>query len=82
MASKRQRSSAKSRLTRCVNSLTELLNEDSDNLYEAISLFDDVYKAWNEVEAKHTSHVATLHEETPEEEDWIAAEQKKFDNIR
>ena len=81
-SSKRQRSSAKSRLTRCVNSLTKLLDEESSNLCEATSLFDDVYKAWSEVETAHANHIATLEEELPEDDRWIIAEQDKFDKVR
>ena len=82
MLDKRQRSSAKARLTRCINSIKKLMNEDADNLDEIVSLFDDVCKAWNNVEIKHSTYIATLEQDIPDEDVWIEEEQKKFDDVR
>ena len=81
---KRQRSSAKGRLTRYINSLETLLKEEGNNLSEATLLFNDVLKAWDNVEVKHEQYIAALGEAAgvDEEDQWIAAEQRKLDDIR
>ena len=68
---KRQRSTAKSRFTRSVNSLDKVLNLDGNNLFEASSLFEDVLKAWDNVENKHANYISKLDENTETEDAWM-----------
>ena len=72
---KRQRSTAKSRFTRSVNSLDKVIKLDGNNLFEASSLFEDVLKAWDNVENKNADYMSKLEANTDTEEAWIDTEQ-------
>ena len=79
---KRQRSTAKSRFTRSVNSLDKVFNLDGNNLFEASLLFEDVLKAWDNVENKHADYMSKLEANTDTEDAWIDTEQAKFTDVR
>ena len=76
------RTTAKARLTRNVNSLFKLQHLDGNNLNEAELIFDDVKRAWDNVENKHGSYTAALTENADVEDSRIEPEENKFKDVR
>ena len=83
MTEKRQRSAAKGRFTRILSIFNKEIDaEENMDIAELELVFHDVQNAWGNVESKHDAYVATLTDESPDEEDWIVTIQQKYKEAR